>query len=350
MSKYLKRDPLPLLLQSPSPLLRFRASRDFSLCDIPGKGNSSTSSELVESPPFKHLLTARKNGILGDSSHPDIYYRGTLWNFAVCVIIGLTMAHPLIESTARFIISRKQMDCGAFSPDCSPPIPDACITGNILHYLIVAGFEGPEIERGITWILDHQRHDGGWISTPVSSLWQLARFLLWKKSGTVSENEREDSSASCVYATAACASAMASFPGRDSRITESLSRAADYFLSHNLFCGQPDSGHAAFPRSGRNKNFSMIGFPVFCQYDIITGLEILNAAGKLHAPEASEAFNSIVQQQTDLGTIEPRSHGTGMLFHDSCFRKFGEDPVLWTTLRFLIFLKNAKLYTNDANR
>lgn len=350
MSKYLKRDPLPLLLQSPSPLLRFRASRDLGLCDIPGNGDSSAPSELVESLPVKYILSASKNGILGDSSHPDIYYRGTLWTFAVCVIFGLTMAHPLIESTAQYIISRKQMDCGALTPDCSPPIPDACMTGNMLHYLLVAGFEGPEIERGIGWILDHQRPDGGWISTPVSSLWQLARFLLWKKSGAISVNERNDSTASCVYATAACASAMASFYRKDSRITESLSRAADFFLSHNLFCGQPDSGNAAFPRSGRNKNFSMIGFPVFCQYDIMKGLEIVTAAGKLHEPGAGEAFNSLVQQQTDFGTIQPHNFGTGMLFHDCCFRKFREDPDLWTTLRFLILLKNANHYTHDSTR
>lgn len=350
MSKYLKRDPLPLLLQSPSAFLRFRVSRDLALHEIPGGENSSASSELACSVPAKHLLSSSKNGILGDTSHPDIYYRGTLWNFAVCVIFGLTISHPLIESTSQYIISRTQMDCGAFTPDSSPPVPDACMTGNMLHYLLASGFEGPEIERGISWILDHQRPDGGWISTHVSSLWQLVRFLLWKKSGTASSNDRADSAASCVYATAACASALMSFYMKDSQIAESLSRAADFFLAHNLFCGQPDSAYAAFPRSGRNKNFSMIGFPVFCQYDIMTGLEIVTAAGKLHEPGACEAFNSLVQQQTDFGTIQPRNHGTGMLFHDRCFRKFSEDPELWTTLRFLIFLKNANLYAHDRNQ
>ncbi len=346
MNKYLKCDPLPLLLKSGGPTVSYLAMRDICgllpddprLRDAYQENNSSLSASL--------LARNVHNNILGDIKHPDTYYRGTIWRFAELVNAGLTVQEPVIRATADYLVSSCQLPSGGFSLRCTPPVEDACLTGDLTRYLLLAGYNKEKIESGIDWILRHQRHDGGWLHPSVHSTAGLVRLMLFRKSSFSREDETSAAMKSCVYASIACASALVEYGPESDAIRNAIDRAADFFLSNHLFVHRPDNAVASRMMRYRNSNFDLPGYPLLGQYDILSGLIFISRAGHFSDDRTGEAFNIIIGKQRIDGTMPFESFNLGMLYSRNVRPKEPRRYDLWTTLRFIRFLKAAGLYSH----
>jgi hypothetical protein len=307
-NKYLLTNPLPWLLEESDPSIRYLVLRDI----IHEKNISHEYDLLFASPAIANLMKNRTGDILGDLKNFDVFYRGSMWCFSEAVARGLDKRTSEIEKTGAFIIQRCQTDSGGFTFDWKPETPAACITGDMMKYLLVAGFYGASMERGIQWILRNQRHDGGWLHCPLNGYCDYLKFVFFNRSGSGIKRDHDKSVSSCFYATIACLMALEMYKTGDDSVTKSIRSAADFFLRHKLFKTLDDT--PIRPRYGWNEDFRLLGYPVIAQYDILYGLLAVAQAGFLQDSRTGEAFNIIMPKQDKNGKWNLESAKTGMLY------------------------------------
>ncbi len=336
MNRYLNGNPLPLLLEGTNPAVRY-----LTLRDIAGESGSrleSAYSAMRDCSFTKDILTHSKNGILGDPENFASIGSGSGWVLAQAVSYGLDCREPLVEKTIADIFSRWQNPDGGISGRWKPRHPDACLTGEILRLALLAGYAGEETRRAARWITDHQREDGGWLHCPVAGFLGMTTFLLFNRSGAGLSREADPATRSCIIATAACAMALSFLRSGDDAGTRALVRASEFLLSCRL---SPSSGAPVTPyNSGLYGTEPRLGFPVFCQYDILYGLLCAARAGHFSDPRTGEPFNFIMMRQSPEGVIPYDNFIKGMLFTKEDDAGGGGQS-LWTTLNFLRVLKSA---------
>lgn len=342
MNKYLNKDPLIFLLEPTDPVIRYLALRDLCSPDIPTEILSEAYSGLMESAYVTSLLDSAAGGVLGDRNNFDTYYRGTYWKFSEAVNAGLDCSHDIIRNTAEFILERYCTDSGGFILNTNPPTEDACITGEIVRTLLLSGFRDDRIHRSVQWIIDRQRLDGGWLYSPGNSLLDIIRLILFKHPGNPAHYDSNPDRASCVYATIACADALSLYKHFDLTVHRSIKRAADYFLSHRLFVDIPDTCVSARLHSNRNQNFSIPGYPLICQYDILRGLHFLADNDYFSDRRSGDAFNRAISQQDKNGLLHFDNKGIGMLFTGKAKNTVHESK--WVTLHMIRLLKKTGNY------
>lgn len=315
---------------------RFEESADVSLRykfmkDIMGVDTSNIYEDVVESAAIKRLLT-RKNTLLGDTKNPDTFYTGTVWCFAEAVERGLDKRTTFIANTASYIADRFQTKTGGFSFDWRPPTPVACRTGDMVRFFLTAGINDETVKNGINWILQNQRHDGGWLHCPLEGICDTIKLTLFKKAGGGLSREKDSSVTSCFYATLSCARALVLAKETNSHI---LKRAIDFFLGRKLFRNR--NGLPVLPKRGWNKDFRLLGYPLLCQYDILSGLQLTAEAGYINDSKTGEAFNIFMEKQNSAGLWQYESFAPGMLF-----QKYNGEQDLWLTLRALYLFKKME--------
>jgi hypothetical protein len=344
MNKYLKSDPLSLLLKSGEPTISYLAMRD--ICGLmPDDCRLADAYRANLSSPSLSALTGDiHNGVAGDIKNRDTYYRGSIWRFAELVNAGLTVREPIVRNTADYLVSTCQMPSGGFSLRCVPPVEDACLTGDMTRYLLLAGYGNDRIEAAIQWILGNQRHDGGWFHPTVHSAAGLIGLMLFRKSSFSLSDENNSNIKSCVYASIACASALVEYGLKNDDVRKAIERATEFFLSYNLFVHRPDSNVSSRMMRYRNSNFDLPGYPILGQYDILSGLIFVSRAGYFSDDRIGEAFNVIIGKQNTDGTVPMESYSLGMLYSRGGQFRNPSMHNLWTTLRFLRLLKAAGLY------
>ena len=106
MSKYLNENPLPWLLENNDPVIKYLTLRD--ICDAPPSELLTNYDNIMKSDAIREILSKTTDGILGDSKNFDTYYRGTIWNFAYAITLGLNKSDEVIRNSAEFIFKRCQ--------------------------------------------------------------------------------------------------------------------------------------------------------------------------------------------------------------------------------------------------
>jgi hypothetical protein len=115
-------------------------------------------------------------------------------------------------------------------------------------------------------------------------------------------------------------------------------RAAEFFLGRKLF--RSGAGEPIRPHRGWNRDFRLLGYPLLCQYDILSGLDLIADAGYRNDERTVEAFNILIQKQDSLGRWRYENPATGMLFRE--LKKDNEDAHRWLTLRVLRFFRKTE--------
>ena len=143
INKYLNENPLPWLLNHESPTIRFLSKRD-----ILHDGSEIEEFEKTKTAFEEHSFKKSRNSlILGDKKNFDLYYTGTMWQFALAVEHGLHKKIEYIEQTAEFLFKKCQDSSGGFIFNWKPALPVACRTGNLLKYLILSGYNDERISE-----------------------------------------------------------------------------------------------------------------------------------------------------------------------------------------------------------
>ena len=279
--------------------------------------------------------------MLGDRKNYDLFYKGSVWCFAEAVERGLDRRTPHVSTTAEFILSSCQTSSGGFSLNWNPPIALACRTGDMVRYLIRAGYCDERVSKGIEWIVRNQRADGGWLHCPLAGICDQLRLVLFKKPGSGLRREKDPDVTSCFYATIACSTALVEH--RDCVGTgshhDSIRKAAEFFLKRSLF--KNSNNEPIETRTSWNRDFRLLGYPVLSQYDILYGLLFIARAGYFNDGRTGEAFNIVMSKQNNDGTWNMENARTGMMKNDDLKNREGVRSK-WVTLQVLRLLSYAE--------
>jgi hypothetical protein len=334
-TNYLNDNPVEWLLEASDPSIRYHTRRDI-VNDPAGDANYD---DILRSSAIRRI-SSTDGTMLGTSTNIDLFYKGTIWCFAEAVERGLDRRTPLVSSTAEFILSTCQTSSGGFSLNWNPRVALSCRTGDMIRYLIRAGFRDERILKGIEWIVRNQRSDGGWLHCPLAGICDQFKLVLLKKPGGGLRREKNPDVTSCFYATIACA--MALVEHRQAIVTashqDSIRKAAEFFLKRSLFKNTRNEPVAT--RTSWNRDFRLLGYPVLSQYDILYGLLFIARAGFFNDGRTGEAFNLIMSKQNNDGTWNMENFQTGMMRQDTM--KHGEGTrSKWVTLQVLRLLTVA---------
>lgn len=342
MNKYLNGNSLHWLLDKTDPHIRYLTLRDVMEHEI-ASGEMVLEHENVNGTEHaRRLFNAERNGVIGDQKNFDVYYKGAMWYFAEAVEYGFDIRDTLVRNTAEFILNRCQMQSGGFTLNWKPEVEVACRSGDMIKYLILAGYKDERIQRGIEWIVRNQRHDGGWLHCPVSGTCDVLGFLLFKRSGGGLKREGSINVPSCFYATIACSMALALSRGMYRGQIDSIKRAAEFFLKRRMFKSERDPEMHLKTVRGWNRDFTQLGYPVLSQYDILYGLIFIARAGYFGDSRIGEAFNLIISKQDSAGRWMLECERTGMLFGNTKKGSIGRESK-WVTLNVMRMLKYAGL-------
>jgi hypothetical protein len=304
-------------------------------------GDTSLAYEALRKHAAKEFLVTAEDGILGDQARFDIYYRGSMWYLAQAVEMGLDRREAPVERTAEFILGRCQKESGGFTLSWKPEVEVACRTGDMIRYLIRAGYDDERIDRGIRWIASHQRHDGGWLHCPLAGMCDVLKLALFNWSGSGLKREEDRRVPSCFYATIACAMALVDYRQVPGRNEEVIGRVAEFFLRRRMFRSEKDPGRTVRYKRNWNRDFTLLGYPILSQYDILFGLIFIARAGYFQDSRTGEAFNIIISRQNEDGTWNLDNAQTGMLYGNMGKGKPLGQKNKWVTLNALRLFKYA---------
>jgi len=335
LKKYISGDSLGWLLETSDPDVRYLTLRDV-LCRAGEDDYRAAESFIAGAPGLK----PGKDGVPGNPKRYDLYSTGTLWAFAEMVGRGLDRRTGLVVKTAEFLSRAGIGESGGFSLPWKPAAESALYTGEMVRLLLSAGVMDDRTESGIAWVLERQRHDGGWLHWQVGGWTDLASFLLLNRPGRGLAREADTAVMSCPYATIACASALLIYNRlRPSEKTaRAVGRAAEYFLRARMH--DFNASGLFNSRLIYRQNFSVPGYPVLGQYDSLSGLVFLAGAGRFNDPRASAAFNGIMARQNRDGTWDSESNQAGMMAQRG--RQWPGRKSKWVTLNVFRLLKLAE--------
>jgi len=327
-SKYLSSDPVPWLLEKNDPCIRYLTQRD-----IVNNNPDMDYDTLFTSPEIKKLQEMTKNCIIGSLDRFDLYYKGAIWCFAEAVERGLDKRTGAIKKTAAFITDRCQLSSGGFTLNWKPEAETAIITGEILKYMILAGFDDQRIENGISWILKNQRHDGGWLYSPVSGLSDSLRLTLFRKSGNGLMLEKDKSVRSGLPATLSCTYALLLHKKKDDSHESAIKQASNFILD-------------SLVSEDCDPLIKNPGYPVLSAYDELYALLTVFRAGFSEDKRVGKTFNRIISRQNPDGTWNLENACAGMLYGNCRTPPLGKKNK-WVTLNILRLLKYTSKSPNS---
>ncbi len=228
-----------------------------------------------------------------------------------------------IQPLIKRINEKSFVEGKGFSPEWKPLAPCAGWTGSILRSLIKSGYSGDEIHTCAEWLLSIQRHDGGWLYSPVAGFKDSIKLYFTGKTGRGLLHEQNEKFSSSIIATACVLGALIPYKNIYNKYHLEIKKGIK-FLKNAVFTLKSE-------RKGIycNDDFSKIIYPVLSQTDLLSILKLLAEENQLN-DGIIPYFNKIVSKQNTSGKfqLEADTHGT---IHSLLGIKKGK-PDKWCTL------------------
>ncbi len=318
INRYLKGDPMPWLTDSADPAVTYLAQREFLSHD-------SSDYSLPRIPELKSLSDKPGSNIPGKRKNVDLYYKGTLWHFLFAAECGYKSDSEFITETASFLIDKLSSADNGFSLDWNPPLATGCRTGVMVRALIKSGSYTERADKGLDWIMNNQRSDGGWLHCPFNGACDSLRLMFFKKPGRGLEFESDNRRKSCPVATAYCAGAL--IESGEAEYLPLINRAAEYFLSGETIAGK---GNRTL-QCGQTVNSALAGYPLMTQIDSVSLLNIIFSSDLWQDKRGGKPFNELMKKQGSGGIWKCENRHPGIIK--------GRGADRWVTLSVLRLLK-----------
>ncbi len=323
-SKYLNGDSVPWLVEDD---LHFY----FLLKNIPASKQLSIPKDRYPEFNYHNVLSIQKKAY-------DVFDAtgiGIMWIFSSLIECGMKVNDNTLYSILKDIL-RFQQDDGGFTLNWDPFCSTGCITGQLVYGLLESGYQGKELEKGIAWIFDHQRHDGGWLHCPIGSFGDSLKYLFFKRTGQGIRLEHTDVP-SCAVATVMCVKALMKMGSENAN--DRIERAVAYLLNDNTMLKETGCRcRVAF-------DHELLGYPFYLDYDSIDAIYISLLLGDKAESLRIQLFNQCIKKQFEDGRfpLEHRRRGCMHDFLKLAVRRGQHDKL--TTIRVLSML----FYTGNAS-
>jgi hypothetical protein len=328
----LSDNPLPWLLDTIDPGVRYLALRDFC-------GLEKNDPELLAAREMAH-----RNGPISEilnAMEPEGYwiepgagyypkYRGTVWSLICLAQLGASAAcDERIGRAARYLLTHALPPGGQFSANGAPSGTADCLQGNLCAALVDLEIEDPRLESAFEWMARSVTGEGvasqGDKDAPV-------RYYAGKCGPLFACGS--NNKLPCAWGGVKVMLAFSKMPVkfRKPLIEQAIRQGVDFFLG-------VDPATAGYPNGWSDKpsgNWWKLGFPVFYVTDLLQLVEALARLGYGADPRLENANQLIRQKQDSNGRWALEYDYTGKTWADFGAKKQANK---WVTVRALEVLQ-----------
>ncbi len=356
----LNANPLPWLLESNSPGVRFLAMRDLIAGAKPDDLQRARSAAHRHGPIGKILSHMKKDGYWekpGPGYSPK--YRSSVWALVTLAQLGASIDEDKRIATAcAYILDHALAEGGQFSCLSSGDAAGAidCLQGNMCWALRELGCEDPRLDTAFDWMARSVTGEGVAAASEAASSWRRGMPLPTPPRAPSLEAARplqyhaykcgpgfacgENAGLPCAWGAVKVMLAFSTLPARKRTpvIKRAMRRGVEFFFEIN-------PATAAYPtRTGErpSPNWWKFGFPVFYVTDLLQLAEVAARLGYgRHA--GLEPSLHLIRSRQDPQARWPMEYD---YLRGKTWVDFGPrgKPNKWVTLRALRVLKIAAGY------
>lgn len=329
----LREDPLPWLLESGDPGVRYLALRD--LLDLPPddqKLKSARKAAHKEGPIAAVLAKMNEEGYWvtpGPGYNPK--YRSTVWSMILLAQLGASMNEDQrVEQACNYLMDH-MAEGGQFTSTTSgaPSGTIDCLQGNLVWSLMDLGCDDPRLGKAYEWMARTVTGEG---IAPMKNKEAPIRYYAYKCGPTFACGVNNQ--LPCAWGGVKVMLAFGKLPADQQTplIRKAINQGVQFFLGI-------DPATAKYPtrdHSKPNRAWWNFGFPVFYVTDLLQLAEAFVGLGYGDDPRMSNTLKIIREKQNEDGQWLMEYDYTGKTWLDFGKKK---QPNKWVTLRALRILK-----------
>jgi hypothetical protein len=332
----LQNDPLPWLLNSENPGIRYLALRD--LLDLSPEDKKIKSARRLahKEGPIAHILSKmNEDGYwqrAGTGYGPK--YKSTVWALILLAQLGASMKEDKrIRLACQYYLDHALNPAGQISAmtNNSPSGAIDCLQGNMLWSLTTLGYSDPRMDSAYEWMARTVTGEG---MAPMKDKHAQLRYFAGKCGPMFACGA--NNKLTCAWGGVKVLLALSQVPAgkRTALIEKATQQGVDFFFSVDPSTANYPNGWAAKP-SG---NWWKFGFPVFYVTDILQIAEVLVSLGFGKDPRLANTLDLIRSKQDEEGRWALEYNYDG-----KTWMRFGKmkEPNEWVTLRALRVLKSS---------
>lgn len=328
----LKDDPLPWLLESEAPGVRYLALRD--LLDRPPNDRelrAAREAAHAHGPIAVVLANMNPAGYWiqpGPGYLPT--YRASLWAILLLAQLGASAQQDEhIGRACAYALDHALTPRGQFSMTGTPSGTVDCLQGDLCWALVELGYDDPRLKAAFDWMARSVTGEG---IAPASERRAPQRYYAGKCGPGFACGA--NNKLPCAWGATKVVQAFSVWPARRRTpvIKRAIRRGVDFLFSVDPATAQYPCGYSARP-SG---NWWKFGFPVFYITDLLQIVEALVGLGYGADRRLKNALQLIRDKQDAQGRWALEYGYTGKTWVDFGAKK---QPNKWVTLRALRVLK-----------
>lgn len=333
----LKGDPIPWLLETGTPGVRYLALRD-----LQDRRPNDPELRAAREAAHTHGPIATVLGKMnpagfwaepGPGYNPK--YRSTVWAMILLAQLGASVEQdPRLTTACAYLLDHALTAGGQFTASGAPSGTADCLQGNLLWALVTLGCDDPRLETALDWMARSVTGEG---IAPISDRQASVRYYAGKCGPLFACGA--NNKLPCAWGAAKVMLAFGAWPARrrTAVVKRAIQQGVDFLFGVDPATAAYPSGWSAKP-SG---NWWKFGFPVFYVTDLLQIVEALVGLGYGADRRLKNALQLIRDKQDAQGRWALEYDYTGKTWVDFGARK---QPNPWVTLRALRVLKAI----NDA--
>jgi hypothetical protein len=332
----LRSDPLPWLLESENPGVRYLAMRDLlDLSPDDKKLKSARKSAHKEGPIAHVLLKMNEEGYwqrAGTGYGPK--YKSTVWALILLAQLGASVKEDKrIRLACKYYLDQALNPGGQISAmtNKAPSGTVDCLQGNMLWSLITLGYRDTRMDKAYEWMARTTTGEG---VASMKDKYAEVRYFAGKCGPTFACGA--NNKLPCAWGGVKVLLALSQVPvkERTALMKDAIRQGVDFFFSVDPSTANYPNGMADKP-SG---NWWKFGFPVFYVTDILQIAEALTALGFGKDKRLQNTLELIRSKQDNAGRWQLEYNYDG-----KTWMRFGrmKQPNEWVTLRALRVLRSA---------
>jgi hypothetical protein len=331
----LRKDPVPWLLESDNPGVRYLALRDlFELPPDDRSLRSACKAAHKEGPIAEVLSHMEKEGYwvkAGPGYNPK--YRSTVWAMILLAQLGASANEDRrVEQACSYLLDH-MAEGGQFTSTTSgaPSGTIDCLQGNLCWSLMEMGCEDPRLQKAYEWMARTVTGDG------IAAMQEKdapVRYYAYKCGPTFACGV--NNKLPCAWGGVKVMLALSKLPTAQHTplIKNAIEQGVEFFFGIDPATAKYPTRDGAKP----NRAWWKFGFPVFYVTDLLQLAEALVRLGFADDPRLCHVLDIIREKQDSQGRWLLDYDYSGKTWVDFGQKK---QPNKWVTLRALRVLKSS---------